>query len=186
MAAAAYLLPDRIDRAAIVSGVAPPEMPDRFEGMWFPIRLIFLTARYAPPLNRLALGQMGSFYADPVQMEKRMMQALPLPDRELMVARPDVLDTFSAAAKEAHRQGIDGDAWEWRLYVRPWGFDLGDIEMPLSLWYGEVDQNAPPGMGRYLASQIHHSRLHMVADGGHFSTINNHIDAIFDDLLQHA
>lgn len=186
VAATVYTEPQRVTRAAIVSGVAPPEMPGRYDGMWFPIRLIFLTARYAPPLNRMALGQMGSFYADPEQMRARMQQALPIPDRELMAARPDIIDTFSAAALEAHRQGIDGDAWEWRLYVRPWGFELGEISVPVSLWYGEVDQNAPPGMGRYLAEQIPNSRLHMVADGGHFSTINNYIDAIFDDLLLQA
>ena len=44
----------------------------------------------------------------------------------------------------------------------------------------EFDQNAPVDMGHYLDSQFPNSQLTVVPDGGHFSTINNHIGAIFD------
>ncbi len=37
-------------------------------------------------------------------------------------------------------------------------------------------------MGRYLAEQLPHSTLKAVESGGHFSTINNHIDEILDYL----
>ncbi len=184
VAATSYKLPERVTRAAIVSGVAPPEMPDRFKGMWPPIRLIFYTARYLPGLNRMMLKGMGGFYADKEQMLKRMKQALPAPDVALIEARPEVIDIFSTAAKEAHRNGLDGDAWEWRLYVHPWGFDLGEIQTEIGLWYGEFDQNAPVGMGYYLAEQFPNCHLTVVQDGGHFSTINNHIGAIFDYLAE--
>ncbi len=184
VAAVCYKFPERVTRAAIVSGVAPPEMPNRFKGMWPPIRLIFLTARYLPGLNRMLLKQMGGFYADKEQMLKRMKQALPAPDVALIDARPEVIDIFSAAAKEAHRNGIDGDAWEWHLYVHPWGFELGDVQTEVGLWYGSFDQNAPVGMGHFLAGQFPNSHLTVVQDGGHFSTINNHIGAIFDYLAE--
>jgi pimeloyl-ACP methyl ester carboxylesterase len=184
VAAVCYKMPERVMRAAIVSGVAPPEMPDRFKGMWPPVQMIFFTARYLPGLNRLALKQMGGFYADKEQMMKRMKQALPTPDVALIDARPEVIDIFSAAAKEAHRSGLDGDAWEWRLYVRPWGFELAEVQTEIRIWYGQFDQNAPVGMGQYLDKQFPNSRLTVVQDGGHFSTINNHIGAIFDYLAE--
>ena len=186
VAAVAHELPERVTRAAIVSGVAPPEMPDRFKGMWPPIRLIFLTARWWPWMNRVLLKQMGAFYADPEQMLARMKQALPEPDVRLIDERPEIITTFSAAAMEAHRNGVDGDAWEWRLYVRPWGFRLEDISTEVGLWYGAVDQNAPVGMGRYLTQVLPNSRLHVVEDGGHFSTINNHIGEILAYLTSAA
>jgi len=182
VAAVSYKLPERVTRAAIVSGVAPPEMPDRFKGMWPPVKLIFFTARHFPGMNRLLLKQMGGFYADRDQMLKRMKQALPAPDVALINARPEVIDIFSAAAKEAHHSGLDGDAWEWRLYVNPWGFNLVDIKAEIGLWYGEFDKNAPVGMGYYLDSQLPNSHLTVVQDGGHFSTINNHIGEIFEFL----
>lgn len=186
VAAVCSQLSRRVTRAAIVSGVAPPEMPGRFKGMWPPVWMIFFTARYLPALNRMALKGMGSFYADKEQMLKRMKQALPAPDVALIDSRPEVIDIFSAAAKEAHRNGVDGDAWEWRLYVHPWGFDLGDIRTEIGLWYGQFDRNAPVGMGEYLAGQFPNSNLTVVQDGGHFSTINNHIGAIFEYLTAKA
>ena len=178
VAAVALHLAERVTRAAIVSGVAPPEMPHRFAGIWPPIRLIFFSARRLPGLNRVLLKQMSAFYADPEQMMKRMQQALPQPDIRLLAERPEVIEIFSAAAQEAHRAGIAGDAWEWRLYNQPWGFDLSAIQTEIGLWYGMVDRNVPPGMGRYWAQELANCRLYLVEDGGHFSTINNHIDDI--------
>jgi pimeloyl-ACP methyl ester carboxylesterase len=183
VAALAYKIPERLNKAAIISGVAPPEMAGRSSGMWPPIRLIFFLAKRFPGLNRLILKQMGAFYANKEQMLKRMKQSLPEPDVHLIEERSDIIETFSAAAMEAHRNGIDGDAWEWRLYVRPWGFRLSDISTEVGLWYGKYDKNAPVGMGHYMAQHLPNNRLHVVEDGGHFSTINNHIATIFKYLL---
>ncbi len=183
VAAVCYLLPERITRAAIISGVAPPEMPNKFKGMWLPVQMIFFFARYAPSVNRFLLKQMSSFYADKEKMLKQMMRAMPKPDQHLINNRPEIIDIFSEAASEAHRNGLDGDHWEWQMYVRPWGFALNDIKVKIGLWYGEVDGNVPVGMGQYLAKHIPNSLLKIVPDGGHFSTINNHIHEIFDFLL---
>ncbi len=181
--AAALKLPERIQRLAVVSGVAPPEMPGLGRGMWLPGRMIFWMARYLPPANKLFLSQMSKFYANREQMVTRMAQTLPEPDVALLKARPEVFEIFSASAQEAHRNGVQGDAWEWGLYVRPWGFDLEAIQAPVSLWYGQYDQTAPLGMGQYYASRLRSSRLEIVPDGGHFSTINNHIKSILRELL---
>ena len=55
-------------------------------------------------------------------MLKRMKQSLPEPDVRLIEKRPEIIKIFSAAAMEAHRNGIEGDAREWQFYVRLWGF----------------------------------------------------------------
>lgn len=175
VAAVAHQLPLHITRAAVISGVAPPEMPNRFHGIWPPIRLLFFSARHLPWLNRFLLKQMSAFYADPQQMLQRMKQALPKPDVQLLDERPEIITIFSAAAQEAHRHGVAGDAREWRLYNQPWGFRLAEIPMEIALWYGQYDRNVPVGMGQYWAEQLPQHQLHVVEDGGHFSTINNHI-----------
>jgi pimeloyl-ACP methyl ester carboxylesterase len=180
--AVAQLAPHRLNRAAIVSGVAPPEMPDRFKGMWLPVRIIFFLAQNLPALNRIALKQMGAFYADREQLQMRMKRALPRPDVELIEQRPDIIEVFSAAAMEAHRNGIDGDAQEWSLYVRPWHIDLAQIETEFHLWYGKDDKNVPLEMGLYIHDRLKHSTLTVVEDGGHFSTINNSIGEVFEYL----
>lgn len=181
--ATAYRLPERIRKTAIVSGTAPPEMPDKFRGMWLPVRFIFLTAKYAQAINRFLLKQMSAFYSDEEQMLKRMKQAMPPPDVELIERRPEIIKIFAEAAKEAHRNGVEGDSWEWQLYVHPWGFQVSDIDSEVRLWYGIYDQQVPIGMGRYLANELSMAHLIEVEDGGHFSTINNYIEDVLDYLV---
>jgi pimeloyl-ACP methyl ester carboxylesterase len=171
-------LAEQINRAVIVSGVAPPNAPNRFKGMWFPIRLLFFFSRYVPFIKTLFLKQMGKFYSDRDMMEKRMLQALPQPDKDLIQKRPDILDIYVEDATESHRNGIQGDSWEWNLYVNDWGLNISQIQTSIGLWYGKVDQNAPLTMGEYYAKALPNSTLHVVDNGGHFSTINNHIDDI--------
>ena len=181
-----YKIPEKIKKVAIVSGTAPPEMSDKFNGMWLPVKIIFLTAKSMPAVNRFLLKQMSSFYSNEEQMMKRMKQVLPRPDVELIERNPEIIKMFAGATKESHRNGIDGDAWEWRLYVNEWGFKISDISREVKLWYGLHDQQVPIGMGRYLASVLPKASLTEVENGGHFSTINNYIEDIFDYLSKNA
>ncbi len=178
--ATVYEVPDRVKKVAIVSGTASPEMPNKFRGMWPPVKLIFVTAEKFPKVNRFLLKQMAGFYSDEKQMMKRMKQAMPLPDVKLIEERPEIINIFSEATKEAHRNGVDGDAWEWQLYVNAWHFQLREIQKEIKLWYGKYDQQVPIDMGKYLYEKLPNSHLIEVEDGGHFSTINNHIDDIYE------
>jgi len=178
-------MPERIKKVAIVSGTAPPDMPDKFDGMWPPVKIIFLTAKSMPVVNRFLLKQMSGFYSNEEQMIKRMKQALPRPDVELIEKKPEVLKIFAASTRESHRNGIDGDAWEWKLYVNDWGFNISEINHEIKLWYGLFDRQVPVGMGRYLASVLPNASLLEVENGGHFSTIHNYQEDIFEYLSEH-
>ena len=184
VASLAYFIPERLSGAAIISGTAPSSATGRFKGMWFPVRMIFFLARRLPALNRVALKQMGKFYSDPEQMRNTMLKGLPKPDVAFLERVPVAVDIFSADASESHRQGIDGDAHEWQLYVHDWGFWIEDISIEIGLWYGRYDTQVTPAMGEYFATTLQHGVFHLVEDGGHFSTINNHIEAIFDYLVK--
>ena len=45
---------------------------------------------------------------------------------------------------------------------------------PVHLWQGEMDRNAPPAMGRYLAAAIPQCRATFYPNEGHVSLIVNH------------
>lgn len=183
-AVVAHQLPERVTAAALVSGLAPPHMPGQRKGMFLPLRLNFLAAQYIPALNHWFLGRMSHSYANADAFLNMVKRGMPKPDQVLAEQQPLTIHQFSAAAVESHRQGICGDFIEWQLYVHPWGFDLNEISRPVALWYGEVDNFVPVGMGHYLAGQILNSRLYIVPDGGHFSTINNYAGAILANLRE--
>ena len=182
--AMAHRAPERVTHVAVVSGVTPRDARGTTRGMWPPVRLIHWSALRIPPLNRLLLSQMVGFYADPDRMRSQMLSRLPQPDIELLKARPEILDIFAADAQEAHANGIEGDAYEWSLYVHDWGFALSDITAHVELWYGRYDVQVPLAMGEYFAQALPSSTLHVVDDGAHFSTINNHIGEILAALAQ--
>lgn len=184
--AVAHELPNRVAACAVVSSLAPPRADVSAKGMFPVVRMLRWSARYLPLLNRLLLRQMQSFYANPERMRSQMVRRLPAADRDLLSRRPEIVDIFSQDAKESHRQGLAADAQEWKLYVHDWGFDPADIVVPVALWYGRSDVMVPLAMGEHLAQTIPGSRLHDVDDGAHFSTINNHISVICEDLRSTA
>ena len=61
------------------------------------------------------------------------------PTEAAAMARPEVADEFIAVIVEATRQGAYGLVEDMRVLLAPWGFDLGSINVPVSLWQGDGD-----------------------------------------------
>ncbi|KAA3646650.1 MAG: alpha/beta hydrolase [Chloroflexi bacterium] len=177
--ALAYKQPERITRGAVVSGAAPYASEDAFKGMWLPIRIMYTLGRWMPMGFNLAMQKAMNNPEQNMQYKDRMRA----PDAAILNARPKLVEEFIASVNEAHKNGFEGAAWEWRLYTRPWGFSLEDIQSKIHLWYGEEDGQAPPGMGRYLHKVLPNSRLTVMPNEAHVSLINNHIETILKDLV---
>src|SRR4029450_13319312 len=61
---------------------------------------------------------------------------------------------FHDQIREALRDGVDGWADDDFVFVKPWGFELGDISVPVQVWHGSQDQFVPVAHGRWLAGGI--------------------------------
>jgi len=64
--------------------------------------------------------------------------------------------------------GSKGAYWDARVFLRDWGFDCKDIEVPVSLFYGTADKNVPLAMGEYYQRWIPDSKAVFYQDEGHF------------------
>ena len=63
-----------------------------------------------------------------------MMASFPnwLPEADKQVfALPEVQATFSITFPNAFRLGMAGWAWDSWTLVRPWGFDMEEIQVPI-------------------------------------------------------
>jgi pimeloyl-ACP methyl ester carboxylesterase len=69
--------------------------------------------------------------------------------------------------------------------VRPWGFDVRDITVPVSVWQGAHDKMVPFDHGRWLAQAIPGARAHLYDDEGHLSLVAK-LDEILADLREIA
>src|ERR671932_293536 len=64
---------------------------------------------------------------------------------------------FADALAEALRRAVSTGIAGWRdddlAFVRPWGFPLSDITVPVSVWQGGQDRFVPSTHGRWLAGE---------------------------------
>ena len=68
--------------------------------------------------------------------------------------------------------------------VRPWGFDLADIQAPVSLWHGLQDF-VPVAHARWLADRIPDVTAHFPADEDHTNIEQNNRAAALAWLTAH-
>jgi pimeloyl-ACP methyl ester carboxylesterase len=171
--ALAAMLPDRVIRCLASVSVAPygPEGLDKeawlagqthgnvlefeaaLEGEAATRRL--LTGLRAETLARLTAGRldwMGDDYevsdADKAMLEKHMERI-----------RAQIV--FSLAP------GVDGWVDDDLVFVRPWGFDVADIRVPVVLTYGRTDALVPPAHGDWLAAHVPGAEAWVDEETGH-------------------
>ncbi|MBE0411329.1 MAG: alpha/beta hydrolase [Anaerolineales bacterium] len=184
VAACAYKISDRLTAAGIISGISPLDAPGAFDGMAKSDRLTYELARKAPWLLRLLFWYMaGVLNKEPQKAISQMMAELSPPDQAAL-RQSDVQETFIKMARAAFQQGSRGVTWEYRLFTRPWGFQLEKISMPVNIWHGESDSMCPHSMGRYLATTIPHSQAKFFPNEGHVSLIVNRYAEMLSMLLQ--
>ena len=61
---------------------------------------------------------------------------------------------FTRIVAEQAVHGVGGAVDDSLAFIRPWGFDLADITVPVLLTYGLEDVSCPPGHGRWMAARI--------------------------------
>lgn len=166
--ACAFTQPKRILGAAILSGAGSADTKEAFKAMTPLNRLAFTIGRYTPwPLWRLLvwyLYRMG--HKNPAYLFERGAKDRPRADTEVLNG-PGVLGLNYASQSEALREGTRGFALEARLIVRPWGFRLEDIRVPVHIWHGTEDVDTPVGMGKAVAARIPESQLTICPGEGH-------------------
>jgi pimeloyl-ACP methyl ester carboxylesterase len=133
-----------------------------------------------------------NFRADAASQFERMSVAAGWLDRWGGQAKTDDAHSREMAEHLAlcWRDGLrDGDqGWwdDWAAYLRPWGFDLAAIRVPVQLWHGLADAAVPPAHGRWLATRIPGVDAHFPADDDHATIEAAHRGDAYDWLLARA
>ena len=93
-------------------------------------------------------------------------------------------DYLAASFRHAGRQGVRGWRDDDLLLTRPWGFDLGAIGVPVSVWQGEQDRMVPFGHGQWLRA-LHGAEAHLEPGEGHVSLVSQ-VDRVVAGLVEPA
>lgn len=105
----------------------------------------------------------------------------PAPDGPLY-AQPEVQAALIAASEATYRQGVDGPSWDTVLRLRPWGFGLGDVVVPVRWWHGDSDAVVPIDRIERAIAGFGHHRLTTVAGSGH-GVCMTHVEPFLRALL---
>ena len=183
-AVCAFSIPERITKAGIVSGTGPFTEPALVEGIPQANRNFLDLSHQKPRLSRAMIRMMGFMaHLAPGKTTANVMATLPEADRAVM-SLPEVQRTFLAMLQEALRQGPHGPQHDTRLMITAWDFKPQDIQIPVHLWHGEEDRNAPIAMGRYMANAIPNSQARFYPGEGHISLFRKYAGEILHTLAE--
>lgn len=164
--ACAFKIPQRLTRAAIISGVGPIDAPGAVQGMHRNRRVGVLVARYVPWLLRPLLWLVGNPRRDPEKYLDRSSAGFPAADWAY-INQPSIRPLIVANYAEAVRPGLQGFAQDLLIFTRPWGFKLEDVEMEIHLWHGTEDVSTPLPMAEYVARALPNCRATYLPGEGH-------------------
>ena len=74
--------------------------------------------------------------------------------------------------------GVDGWVDDDLAFVKPWGFDIGAITVPVSVWQGDRDLMVPGVHGRWLSANVAGAEAHLLEQEGHLTLFANRIGDI--------
>jgi pimeloyl-ACP methyl ester carboxylesterase len=94
------------------------------------------------------------------------------PADRVVLASPDVAAQNVAITQELVRGGLWGWADDSLAFVHPWGFDVGEVSLPVLVTYGANDVVVPAAHGEWLGRHIANAEV-IVDDGaGHLSGLD--------------
>ncbi len=183
--ACAGLLSDRCLAAATLAGVGPYGEPDLdFLAGMGPENIEEFSASLAGEVTlRDWMTENGSAFRQVTgaQIAEAFGGLVPQVDQDALTG--GYAEHMAAETRRALSAGFDGWVDDDLAFTRPWGFDLGDIAAPVSVWQGDLDLMVPQAHGRWLADHIDTARIRMAPGHGHISLVTQYRDEIVDDLL---
>ena len=175
--ACAHRIPGRLTTTASVCGMGPSDAPGANDGT-----AMLLPGKSALMRKLLLILMAMGLRRNPDRFLSQMKDAVAEPDK-LLLAQPDVVQTFIYSMREAFRSGTRGASWDAVLYKRPWGYQLQDISVQIYLWHGELDTQVPVSVGQYVADAVPDCRAKFLPNEAHLSLAHNHIEEILSILV---
>jgi pimeloyl-ACP methyl ester carboxylesterase len=175
--ACAALLPDRVTRAAVASGMGSVHSDADTEGM-MPSNVVITSVVRRSERAVVPLTAFMTEFARrrPETLLKSFVKQLPAADAAIL-ERPEFREAFIDDSRRASSTTAKAIAQDMALFARPWGFELSDIGVPVDFWHGDADRNVPIAHARRQASEVKQSSLHEFPGEGHFMALD-HLEEI--------
>ena len=159
--ACAALLPDRVVRAACVVGVAPLGDDGLDRDAW-------LADMDPENIKEFGWAEAGEEVLEPALEAENAKIAARVADNPSSVlgdfdlsdsdrqelTRPERVQIIGESWAEHSARGVGGWVDDDLAHLRPWGFNVGQITVPVLIRYGTTDVLVPPAHGEWLAAHV--------------------------------
>jgi pimeloyl-ACP methyl ester carboxylesterase len=155
-AACAHALRERVAGAALVASPIPADWDDEGDHLNRMDRTFLELSGAAAPIDRVVFRLMrAEAHRAPKAFAKQSG------------ATGDLATDLPAVVAEglADPKGVVDD---YRVFREPWGFEPGDLAVPVHLWQGDADELVPPSWADRLAAAIPGAELTVVPGASHF------------------
>lgn len=183
--ACAALLPERVRSAATLGGVAPRDAAglDWLAGMGEENLREFAEVEAGEAELRAFLeNDAVAFAAVDAAQVKEMLGDL-VGDADKAVLTGEYAEHLAADFRAALATGI----WGWfdddLAFFADWGFELGAISVPVTIWQGDDDRMVPFAHGQWLADHVSSAAARLLPGEGHLSIEVTRYGDVLDDLL---
>ena len=186
--ACAALLADRYAAAATLAGVGPfgADDLDFLAGMGPENVAEFGATRKGEETLRLWMQENAEPFRTVTGEELAEAFGGLVPDVDKDVLVGGYANLFAAVIRRSLEHGFDGWIDDDLAFTQPWGFSVGDIHVPVTVWQGELDLAVPLAHGRWLLGTIPGALGRIVAGHGHFSLVTRYRDEVLADLQRSA
>jgi pimeloyl-ACP methyl ester carboxylesterase len=178
--AVAARLPDRVVRARCVVGVAPypAEGLDWLAGM-DPKNVSEFGYALEGEASLLPYVEkdLAAMAANVVDDPSKILDGFELSEADRAVLqREDLAQVIREATADLAR----GGPWGWvdddLVFVKPWGFDIGEIRVPVEVRYGLTDVLVPAAHGAWLGAHVPNATVVAEADEGHMGDLDKIVE----------
>ena len=184
--ACAALLPDLVTAAASLASLAPygAEGLDYFAGMGqdnVDETRLFLTDE-AASRAKMDKDREELLATSPADAAKGIESLLTPTDAAVL--HGELAEYLVSSLQDGLAPGSQG-LWDDNCTIRPWGFDLADIAVPVLLLHGRQDMFVPFGHGEWLAAHIPNVEARLLDDDGHLTLLQNRVPEVHVWLSEH-
>ena len=96
----------------------------------------------------------------------------------------ELAEYLTSAERDGLAPGSQG-WWDDNCILRPWGFDLADITIPVLLLHGRQDMFVPFSHGEWLAAHIPGVEARLLDAEGHLTLLQNRLPEVHAWLSGH-
>jgi len=183
--ACAALHPGRCRAAATLAGAAPHGVPglDFLDGMGPENLEEFGAALQGESALRSWLAENAESFRHVTGADIAEALGGLVPDIDRDVLQGGYADHMAAEMRRALSSGFDGWIDDDLAFVRPWGFDLDRIAVPVTVWQGDLDLMVPASHGRWLVEHLPSAQARTPIGHGHISLVTEYRGEILEWLL---